>query len=1100
MRVSGSATSIFALLAAGAAVPSLALAQSATVTVGAPITISPSSANVLNLLAPYLSLNSTTIGQQTLSTSLSQAILTNNGASLSLQQLGESDENLLNSPTPTKNTLRTAPVTGANAFGIAANLGGGLPNQGVPAGGTVTPSQPVGGLGAVLGGAYVTGVGQSNVGTGPLGSVVTLLNDGYNNLTSPNLGVAKNYFADGGATSTVTYAADMKTVTSATTFPAVAPAGYTLPTFNGLPNTANSVYDLAYGVNNTQSGQDVFGSSRPVQVSTAINSFDPTALNQLAGNPSFPSGHTTYAYTDSILLAMAVPQEYQSMLYRASAYANSRIVVGVHYPLDIIASRALSSYELAQAFTNPLYVNNATTTGTAFNLAADLNAAKTQIGTYLNTAARTANCGTGTVASCANSAANTANDPYAVSAAAAATYTANLTYGLPTLTFAQAPQEAAPTGGPDASILLAPVYGGNTTAALTIAPAAMAGTANGTGTNGSLTTNTINQIIVNTETNALASFYGTSLSYWTRINLPAAAGYFGNLTGTLTLDPTDVVTTNTSIASGGQLNANGGTIGTIATNVTTTVNTGGTFAPGGATTIGSTATVNGNLAFAAGSNYNVALTPTTSDRTTVTGTAALNGTVNVTPAFGVYKGITQYTILTTTGGPGTITGAFTGVNTNRTFITGSTAIVGDPTVVLTLQALPFNVVAQTSNQNNVGVGLTNGAIQPLSANGAAIIANLQSISSAAQARSTFDSLSGEGITAAQNAAHRGVSEFTSSITDQTTFYSAGQGTANSITLTGLPTGALGYAPPQRELADFPIHPRDPVAPIVSPRTWRAWATGFGGSEDIHGNNGLGSAGQTSTVFGGSLGVDYQLTPDYLAGIAVGGSDGEFQVANRATSGSTTGGHIAFYDLATFGSFYGASVNTASFFGNKTSRVVAGFGAVPGENDRGNFDSHEFRTRLEVGRHFDGYGGIVTPFIALEIADLRSNGFSETNLGGPTILGLNVQGQSSASVPSFAGARYQGLTVLGNGMTISPSLQVAYVHEFAPQRQEVGQFVSLPGSTFLVDGARPSRDAAQVKTGAELAVGPQSTLFATFDGEFSGQATFYGGKGGFKYVW
>jgi membrane-associated phospholipid phosphatase len=339
MKISNTATSIFALLAAGAAVPSEARAQNVKVTVGTPITISQSSANVLNLLAPYLSLNSTTVGQQTLTTNLSQAVATNNGASLALQQLGESDENLLNSPNPASNTLLNAPATGSNAFGIAANLGGGLPNQAIPAGGTVVPSQPVGGLGAVLGAAYVNGVGSSNVGTGSLGAVVTLLNNGYNNFTSLNLGVAKNYFADGGANSSVTYAADKKTATSATTFPAVAPAGFTLPTFNGLPNTTNSVYDLAYGVTNTQSGQDVFGSSRPVQVSTSINSFDPTALNQLAGNPSFPSGHTNYAYTDSILLAMLVPQEYQSMLYRASAYANSRIVVGVHYPLDIIVQQ-----------------------------------------------------------------------------------------------------------------------------------------------------------------------------------------------------------------------------------------------------------------------------------------------------------------------------------------------------------------------------------------------------------------------------------------------------------------------------------------------------------------------------------------------------------------------------------------------------------------------------------------------------------------------------------------------------------------------------------------------------------------------------------------
>ena len=1090
MRISNSATSIFALLATTAISAGAVHAQQTTV----------SNDNILNLLSPFLSLNATTVGQTTLTANLSQAIATNNNATAALQALSVSDKNLFGGRV---NTITLANGMTAT-YGVAANLAGGLPAQAAvtPSVGAVTttpttPIEAVGGLGAVLGPIFQTGVAPTTTNAATASAVLantaTLLNTAYTNFTSIDLGVAKNYFADG--------AASNSSGSAATSTAAVAAAGQTLPTANGYPNKTSSVYDTAYGVTNTQANQDVYGSSRPVQVAPmatatapGINQFDSTSISGLTTNPSFPSGHTTYAYTDSILIAMLVPQDYQSMLARASAYANSRIVLGVHYPLDIIASRALASYDLSQAFTNAAYQNGTNTT-TSFNLATQYNAAKPEITTYLTTQGAAQGCGA-TIAACSTSAANTANDPYVPSAALAASVVANLTYGLPTLTLAQAPQEAAPVGGPDASILLAPLYGGNTTAAKTIA-------ANG-GIDGTLTTNTINQIIQNTENNAFADFYGTSLSYWTRINLYAAAGYLGSVTGTLSLDPTDVVTQNVGIASGGTIYANGATVGA------TTVTAGGTFAPGGQTTattaVGAIATVNGALTFAPGANYNIRVTPTMNDATVVTGTATLAGTVNVAVAPGVYKPTTNYTILTTTGGPGTIVGNFTSVNTNRAFLSGYTTIVGDPTVVLTLQALPFNAVAQTGNQTSVGAALTlanQGVLTPAAAN---VIGNLQTITTAAQGRATLDSLSGEGITAAQNAAHRQVAEFTSSIFDQTTFY-GGSGAANSITLTGAPSGFLAYAPtdgtqgtPIHELADLPSRTREPVAPLPAPRTWRAWATGFGGVEDVHGNASLGSAGQNDTIYGGTLGVDYQLSPDYLLGVAVGGSDGTFNVGGRATSGSTTGGHVAFYDLATFGSFYGASSNSFSFFNNKTTRNVVGFGAVSGETDHGNFDSHEFRTRLEVGRHFAGFGGALTPFIALELAELRSNGFNETNLGGPTVLGLAVQGQDTASVPSFVGARYQGLTSLGNGMVLSPSLQVAYVHEFAPVRSQFGAIESLPASTFLVDGARPSRNSAQVKAGAELGIGPQSSLFATFDGELSGQQEFFGGKGGFRYVW
>ena len=141
---------------------------------------------------------------------------------------------------------------------------------------------------------------------------------------------------------------------------------------------------------NTDPGQNHFGSSRPVQVrpptgpAPHINHFDPTAIAGLTTNPSFPSGHTTYAYTNSILLGMMTPELYQSMLSRGSEFANSRIVLGVHYPLDIIASRSLASYDLSQAFTNPDYINNAATTGTAINLPSSFTAAAPELNSFLS--------------------------------------------------------------------------------------------------------------------------------------------------------------------------------------------------------------------------------------------------------------------------------------------------------------------------------------------------------------------------------------------------------------------------------------------------------------------------------------------------------------------------------------------------------------------------------------------------------------------------------------------------------------------------------------------------------------------------------------------
>ena len=488
-----------------------------------------------------------------------------------------------------------------------------------------------------------------------------------------------------------------------------------------------------------------------------------------------------------------------------------------------------------------------------------------------------------------------------------------------------------------------------------------------------------------------------------------------------------------------------------------------------------------------------------------TGTVSLAG-ANVTvqaPASGSFVPFTRATIVTATGG---VTGTLAGATTNLPFLVASLSY--DPNDVflsLNRNTNAFLGAAGTTNEFAVAQGLSQASLGPTSGTGGAILNAAFSQLTTAQARSSLDALSGEGIVAAQNAAHRSTEEFTSSIFDQTTFFGT-QPTANSITLASAAPGFLALsggskvASSIRELADLPSSRPVPVPPAFVQRTWRAWATGFGGVENFQGNGTLGTAGLNDTIYGGTLGVDYQVTPYALVGVAVGGSNADFSVDGRATSGSTTGGHVALYDLVSLGQYYGAASVGGSFFDNKTTRNVAGFGGLAGETDIGRFGSQEIRARVEGGRQFAALGGSVTPFAAIEAASLRTNGFSEFNLSGPTVLGLNVQGQNTASVPGFLGARFQATAGLGNGLVLLPTLQAAYVHEFSPQRSDVNTLINLPGAVFLVNGARPAINAAQVKAGAELVVGAHSVLFANFDGEFSGVNQFYGGKGGFRYTW
>lgn len=74
-----------------------------------------------------------------------------------------------------------------------------------------------------------------------------------------------------------------------------------------------------------------------------------------ADGGSFPSGHTNAGYTDALLLAQMLPERYDALVERGARYGYSRIVLGVHYPLDIMGSRMLTQRNVANYLNDPRY-------------------------------------------------------------------------------------------------------------------------------------------------------------------------------------------------------------------------------------------------------------------------------------------------------------------------------------------------------------------------------------------------------------------------------------------------------------------------------------------------------------------------------------------------------------------------------------------------------------------------------------------------------------------------------------------------------------------------------------------------------------------------
>ncbi|MDO7907689.1 S-layer homology domain-containing protein [Paenibacillus sp. JX-17] len=88
-----------------------------------------------------------------------------------------------------------------------------------------------------------------------------------------------------------------------------------------------------------------------------------------ATDGGFPSGHTNASYLAALSLAYAVPERFQELLTRASEMGNSRIVAGMHSPLDVIGGRTMATALAAAALADP---DNAALKQAAYDQAHDI--------------------------------------------------------------------------------------------------------------------------------------------------------------------------------------------------------------------------------------------------------------------------------------------------------------------------------------------------------------------------------------------------------------------------------------------------------------------------------------------------------------------------------------------------------------------------------------------------------------------------------------------------------------------------------------------------------------------------------------------------------
>jgi uncharacterized protein with beta-barrel porin domain len=519
----------------------------------------------------------------------------------------------------------------------------------------------------------------------------------------------------------------------------------------------------------------------------------------------------------------------------------------------------------------------------------------------------------------------------------------------------------------------------------------------------------------------------------------------------------------------------------------TVIASGGIFLPGNGAP-GSSMTVSGNLAFQSGALYLVQLNSVTSTFANVTGTAALNGTVGASFAVGSTV-LPQYTILTAAGGR---SGAFTGVDTLGVPSGFVATLSYDPTHAYLNFVLDYAARSNLNvNQQNVGNALANF----FNSNGGIPLAF------AGLSPAGLSQVSGETATGTQQATFDAMNLFLGLLTDP---FIAGRGDG-LIAATGAPgfaeegDNASAYAAKKPNaardaFAKFPTK-ADVARNDTFDQRWSVWGAAYGGGSTTDGNAALGSNTATARAYGVVAGADYRISPTTLAGFALAGGGTSFGV-NGFGSGRSDLFQAGAFVRHTIGPAYVTAALAYGWQDVTTDRTVTVAGI---DRLRAEFNANAWSGRVEGGYRFVTPWMGITPYAAGQFTTYSLPAYAEQVLSGANTFALNYAAKDVTASRSELGVRTDKSFAMQNAI-LTLRGRAAWAHNFNIDRSITPVFQTLPGASFVVNGAAQAHDAALVTGSAEMKWLNGFSLAATFEGEFSSVTKSYAGKGVARYAW
>ena len=484
------------------------------------------------------------------------------------------------------------------------------------------------------------------------------------------------------------------------------------------------------------------------------------------------------------------------------------------------------------------------------------------------------------------------------------------------------------------------------------------------------------------------------------------------------------------------------------------IDTDSRIAPGNS--IG-TLTVAGNLTLNAGSITEIEFSRTAADRIDVTGTAAVNGTVNVTCEDGVCAGQTpfafgtRHVVISAAGG---VTGAFTAVTTpiagarfDTLYAATSVTLAATPSSFADLSA---ESIALSRNQVSVGAALDR--VRP--AAGTRLTGGTATL---------FDAL----------------------------YVRTGAGVAAALTeLSGEVHGGMGLAAAQSaRLAMQTALSAGTREQVETAGGTTLWVAPLGGTSRLDGNATTGSTSRRDRTSGFMAGAEYRVGGAATIGAAMGALQGRSVLSAGAGKAETS---------ETVGMVYGTARAQGFVFGGavsygmldiETRRAISVLGVDAATAD---YTAHAWSGRLEASYEAGRAAPLsVDPFVALQATAVKLPGFQESNGAAGTGPALTADDRTAVTSTTDLGVRLRA-SFEADGRPVQGYVSAAWRHYLRRDASFTGSFAGLAGSDIETSAARPATDAAIIGIGFGMALTPAVSLGAQLDSEVSDQGTAFAG--------